>query len=92
MKRISIFASIFVITFLIVAGAVIFSPGDVEARRICLRTLPCHPDNIYCTSDPCSWTPTCYPNSGAVFYCYPDFETEYCSGDYYWPVPCSHIM
>ncbi len=92
MKRILVYCSVFALTFLVAAGAVIMMPGNAEAGRICLRTLPCFPDNIYCTSDTCSWTPTCYPNRGAVFYCFPDFETEYCSGDYYWPVPCSHIM
>lgn len=92
MKRIFTFVSIFVVTFLIAIGAVVFTADNAEAVRICQRTLPCAPDDIYCTSTPCSWTPTCYPNSGAVFYCFPDWNTEYCSGDYYYPVPCSHIM
>lgn len=89
MKKVCAFTSVFVIAFLIGIGAVVFTAENVEARRICLKELPCHPDNIYCTSTPCPGT--CYPNGG-VFYCAPDWNIEYCSGDYYWPVPCSHIL
>ncbi len=88
MKRILVFSSVFALAFAITLGAIIFTAGNAEAGRVCLRQLPCHPDNIYCTSTPC--TGTCYPNNGGIFYCAPDWITEYCSGDWYWPVPCSH--
>lgn len=93
MKRILVYGSVFAMAFLITAGAVVMMNDNASAlTRHCLRTLPCQPDDIYCTSNPCSWTPTCYPNRGAVFYCFPDWVTEYCSGDFYWPVPCSHQL
>jgi hypothetical protein len=87
MKRISIFASVFALSFMIGVGAVVFTADTAEAGRKCLTELPCHPDDIYCTSNWCAGT--CYPNGG-IFYCFPDWVTEYCSGDWKWPVPCSH--
>lgn len=87
MKRISIFASVFALSFMIGVGAVVLTAGTAEGRGICECYLPCHPDNIYCTSTPC--TGTCKTHGG-IFYCSPDWVTEYCSGDWPYPVPCSH--
>lgn len=87
MKRICAFTSIFVVTFLIVAGAVIFTDDVTAATRHCKYTLPCAIEDIYCTSTPC--TGTCYPYGG-LFYCASNPTKMYCSGDYYYPVPCGN--
>jgi hypothetical protein len=87
MKRITALLLIFVLAFAGGVGIVLLTSDTAQARPP--APLPCHPDNIYCTSIPCGT----YPRIGGIFYCYPDFQTEYCSGDWYpYPVPCSHIM
>ena len=90
MKRIFVFSSVFVLAFSLTLGAVLFCSSPAEARIPpgCLEPLPCIPDNIYCTSIPCSGH--CHKTSGGIFYCAPDWETEYCSTDWWYPVPCSH--
>jgi len=89
MKRILTFTSLFVFAFVLTVGAVLVmhSPAEAKIPPGCETELPCHPDNIYCSSTPC--TSDCH-KYGAIFYCAPDWNTEYCSADWWLPVPCSH--
>lgn len=89
MKRIFVFSSVFVGVFAITVGAIFFgsTPAQAYIPLQCLQPLPCHPDLIYCTSNPCSGACHKY---GGIFYCFPDWNTEYCSADWWLPVPCSH--
>lgn len=88
MKKLSVFVTVFAVSFCLGIGMVAFTTSSVNAWTPKNPPLPCHPDDIYCTSNPCAGQ----YHSGGIFYCYPDFETEYCSGDWWLPVPCSHIM
>jgi hypothetical protein len=88
MKKAAVFASVFVVMFLFGVGIVTMAPSSANAKPPYNPPLPCNPDDIYCTSIGCAGT----YHGGGIFYCYPDFNTEYCSGDWYYPVPCSHIM
>ncbi len=86
MKRVTAMFLIFVLAF---AGGISIVLLSNTAQAKGPAPLPCDFDDIYCTSIPCGE----YPRIGGIFYCYPDFRTEYCSGDWYpYPVPCSHIM
>lgn len=89
MKRVTAMLIIFALAFSGSLSLVLLSPDATQAKPIRPAPLPCEPDDIYCTSIPCG----VHPYDGGIFYCYPDFITEYCSGDWYpFPVPCSHIM
>ncbi len=88
MKRIAVFTTVFAMSFLLGLGLVVFTADSAMAKKPINPPLPCSPDDIYCTSIGCDGT----YQTGGIFYCYPDFETEYCSGDWWLPVPCSHIM
>ncbi|MCP4567648.1 MAG: hypothetical protein GY841_08720 [FCB group bacterium] len=82
MKRITALISMFVLAFLIAGGSVMVATEQADAFPL----LPCHPDDIYCPSDPCTGA----YGHGGTFYCIGDPSTIYCSGDWRMPVPCSH--
>ncbi len=87
MKRITALLLIFVLAFAGGISIVLLSANTAQAKGP--AKLPCAIDDIYCTSIPCG----VYPFDGGVFYCFPDFETEYCSGNWYpYPVPCGHEL
>jgi hypothetical protein len=90
MKRIFVFSTVFALAFAITAGVVLFGNTPAQAKPLpgCEFTLPCDIEDIYCTSTPCQ-VPDCH-KIGGVFYCLPDWNTPYCSADYWLPVPCSN--
>jgi hypothetical protein len=82
MKRITLFAGLFALSFCIGIGSVLLTAGPANAAR-CI--LPCTPAQIVCTDTPCEGL----YGMGAIFYCCIEGEcTPYCSQDFRCPIPC----
>ena len=87
MKKTCAIIGIFVFTFAFAASGFISTDAQAKPPRNCLYDLPCAPEDIICNTGELCWG-TCYPQTmGGVFYCEGD-TTQYCSKDYYYPVPC----
>jgi len=86
MKGLITIGMLFVLTFALVVGAVVFIPSQAEARP---PILPCDFPNedIYCTGVTCQGT----YGPGGYFFCESDPSTWYCSTDYKGPIPCIQL-